>query len=175
MSGVGHCHLPVAQGVGSQPPVQLGPCTATSARRSMYTPPALSVTSQCLLTLALHQHPSKNAHPLPMPCRGVPVWGGGWEGPAEPGHCPQAHELKARLFGCPFYRPVSLLPHISLLGCAYSSRHRVKNTSLPLIIHLSRSRQDFDLKGKAFPEIWLLETHAKRAPRHQPLSLLGKF
>lgn len=116
----------------------------------------------------------KISNPFPT---AVPL-SGQWaeRGPAEPGHCPQPPpSSRPGYFSHPFYRLVPLLPHISLLGCAYSSSCGVKNTSLPLIIHLSRSRQDFDLNGKAFLGIWLHETHAKRAPHHQGLSLLGKF
>lgn len=78
-------------------------------------------------------------------------------------------------FGHLCYRPVPLLLHTSLLGCAWSSSQGAKNTSLPLVIHLRRSRQDFDLKGKAFPGIRLHETHAKRAPSHQVPSLPVSF
>lgn len=127
---------------------------------------------QGLLTLALRQPPHlKMNTPFPL-LAAVPLGEGVLQSQVT---APSPTSSRPGCFGSPFYRPVPLLPHISLLGCAYSSHRGVKNTSLPLIIHLGRSRQDFDLKGKAFPGLWLHETHAKRAPRHQALSLLGKF
>lgn len=139
-----------------------------------------TVSTVCHLPGALWLWLCINTHlkmPIPFPCPAEVSLSGEVAGGVLQSQvtAPRPTSSRPGCFGCPFYRRVPLLHHISLLGCAYSSRHGVKNTSLPLIIHLSRSRQDFDLKGKAFPEIRLHETHAKRAPRHQPLTLLGKF